>query len=102
MYLRDKTGKPLGCVAISRSKNGKQVRYQVSVANPVDKFERDLARHIAYGRLLEKPVRINGFVTESTQFDVNWAIMYNIATNKSLPSRARKAAQLWLNRNSVQ
>ena len=61
MYLRDSSYTPVGCVAISVSKNRKQVRYQYSVLNPSDDFERSLARHIALGRLVEKPVRLNGW-----------------------------------------
>lgn len=101
MYLRDEHFFPIGCVAISLSKNRSTVRYQVSVLNPVDQFERGLARHIALGRLLENPIRITGFDGQQDGFEVTMAVMESIECS-NLPNRARKAARRWLNQNSVQ
>lgn len=99
MYLRDERYMPVGCIAISLNKDRSAVKYQVSVVNPVDKFERSLARHIALGRLVEKPIRIAGFDGNQDKYEINCAIMENITSSKELPSRARKAAKNWLKFN---
>ena len=96
MYLRDNSFTPVGCVAISVSKNGKQVRYQCSILNPSDKFERSLARHIALGRLLEKPIRINGWDGNQNKYEITLAVMYDIVKSKNIPNRAKKAAKNWI------
>lgn len=99
MYLRNSSNQPVGCVAISLSKSRRQVRYQLSVLNPVDKFERSLARHIALGRLIEIPVRLNGFDGTQAKYDVTMAVMQNIVASDAAPSRAKKAAQNWIDLN---
>ena len=100
MYLRDLKGMPVGCVAISLNKDRTQIRYQLSVLNPVDKFERDLARHIAYGRLLEKPVRIPAD-SNWKKFDITAEVMVDIFHSKTTPARAKRAARLWMDDNGV-
>lgn len=100
MYLRDSQYSPIGCVAISLTKSRQTVRYQFSVVNPVDKFERSLARHIALGRLLEKPVRLTGFTGEQNNWEITKAVMQSILKSKESPARAKKAAKNWLKYNS--
>jgi hypothetical protein len=94
MFLRDKKGMPVGCVAISLSQKTNKIRYQVSVLNPIDSFKRDLARQIALGRLLEKPFVIP--MRGTGQYDITFEVMNAIESNTELPKRARKAATLWL------
>jgi|GEM_PF-2732673 len=96
MYLRDERYNPVGCVAISLTKNRQTVRYQLSVLNPVDKFERSLARHIALGRLVEKPIRLHGFDGNQDNNEITYAVMQSILESKTVPTRAKKAAKLWL------
>ena len=97
MYLRDHKGQPQGCVAcqIKRSGNDYVGSYQLSVLNPVDKFNRGVARALAKGRLLENPIQ---FVLPSSpsMHEITDQMMAAIATNESLPTRARKSAQRWL------
>jgi len=71
----------------------------MSVLNPVDKFERSLARHIALGRLLEKPIRLKGFDGEQDNHQITTAVMQSLLQSKNVPARARKAAKLWLQYN---
>jgi hypothetical protein len=101
MYLRDKKFMPVGCVAISLSKNRKQVRYQLSVQNPEDTFKRSLARHIALGRLVEIPVRLNGFDGTQSSFDITLAVMQDILDSPDTPTRAKKSAMNWIKFNTV-
>lgn len=101
MYLRDEKYNPVGCVAVSLTKNRQTVRYQLSVVNPVDKFERSLARHIALGRLLEKPIRLSGFDGKQSNHVIINAVMASILSSKTTPARAKKAAKLWLQCNSL-
>jgi hypothetical protein len=99
MYLRDEHYRPVGCIALSINKDRNRIRYQVSVLNPVDNFERSLARHIALGRLVEKPFVIRGLNGDENNHEISTYVMNDIVKNSKLPSRAKKAAALWLHVN---
>lgn len=90
-------GQPVGCVAIKVSQKAgpRWLSYQLSVLNPRDRFNRELARQLALGRLVEKPVsiRVTGTLTMK---GITELVMLDIARDKSAPGRARKAAKRWL------
>lgn len=99
MFLRDAQEHPVGCVAISVDRKNHRLNYQMSVLNPSDRFDRKMARHLALGRLVEAPVSIpvkRG--EELNMHDISTCVMKSIAQSKA-PSRAVKAAKLWLNTN---
>ena len=100
MYLRTQSGCPVGCIAINYKRGDKSLTYQVSVLNPNDKFDRAVARQLATGRLLEKPISVS-VEPNSTIHDVSLSVMDHIAytTDRSVPSRAIKCAKIWLNKN---
>ncbi len=98
MFLRNYVGTPIGCVAITLSRSKGVVEYQVSVLNPADRFNRAVARQLAYGRLVEQPLSVP-IKKECSMHDVSHAVMTGIASNPNLPSRAIKAAKLWLKSN---
>jgi hypothetical protein len=101
MYLRNEKYMPIGCVAISLNKDRTQVRYQLSVVNPHDEFEKSLARQIALGRLIEMPVRLNGFSGQQNNQQITFAVMNHILKSKTTPTRAKKAARNWLTFNDL-
>ncbi|HEY5267567.1 MAG TPA: hypothetical protein VII94_00330 [Candidatus Saccharimonadales bacterium] len=90
-------GKPVGCLAIKVSQRAgpRYLSYQHSVLNPRDQFNRELARQLALGRLVECPVfiRVTGTLTMK---QITELVMLNIAQDKHAPGRARKAAKCWL------
>jgi len=106
MYLRSSypvvdgvltSGTPVGCVAI-RVK-GRKVEYGLSVLNPADPFNRKVARELAAFRLTDRPtsltvVGLSGPALD--MHDITEAVMTNLASDKDAPSRARKAAKVWL------
>jgi hypothetical protein len=98
MFLRDKTGKPVGCIAMSVNldRDKYSFRYNYSVLNPVDEFKRDLARQIALGRLLEAPIKVKCELPLTGRDDVSYEVMVDIANNSNVPARARRAARAWL------
>jgi hypothetical protein len=98
MYLRDSKNQPVGCIAISISKDRRSVQYQLSVLNPADRFERSLARHITLGRLVEKPIRLQ-LSKDASNHVVSELVMTDISELTDTPSRARKAAKLWIDLN---
>lgn len=98
MFLRNYAGTPIGCVAIVLHRSQGVVEYQTSVLNPVDRFNRAVARQLAYGRLVEQPLSVP-VKKECSMHDVSYAVMSGIASNPNLPSRAIKAAKLWLANN---
>lgn len=105
MFLRDRygsnKGNPCGCLAISLVPTGgakarNDIHYQVSILNPVDKFNRSLARQLARGRLQEKPFLIGNVSANATMHEITGIVMEAVALNDNLPKRARKAAFNWL------
>lgn len=96
MFLRDKRNVPVGCLAITVSSNMKEINYQYSVLNPVDGFNRSLARELAAGRLVTKPIVINSDLKFLGINDITRTVMLDIAFNSHAPTRAIKAAELWL------
>ena len=95
MYLRDSKGQPVGCVAI-KVVSDKLVTYQMSVLNPADRFNRAVARQLALGRLVA-PLTARLPYQAINMHDITEAVCVDICNDKSAPSRARKAAKLWLN-----
>lgn len=92
-------GNPVGCIAIKVSKSGRFAKYQLSVKNPLDQFDRAMARQLALGRLAEAPFTVR--LPENARMDqITRAVMTDIANDTSAISRARKAAKLWLKWNS--
>lgn len=95
MFLRDKNYFPSGCLAISVDRSKQEVKYQLSVLNPKDRFDRSLARSIALGRLVEKPVTIS-VPNDATMHQISEAVMRDIVSGTKVPARAVKSAKLWL------
>lgn len=110
MYLRDKTRRPVGCLAIKKVADG-VIHYQVSVCNSKDHFDRKEARYVAVLRLLENPLVVNSdFV--NTGIGIARVVMSDVASKSTnvvsktasvatkstvLPRQAVKAARLWVN-----
>lgn len=99
MYLRDKAGQPVGCVAINMGARKRSVEYQLSVRNPVEKFDKAFARQLALGRLVEVP-HVTDVAKDHNVHDLTKAVMSQIESLSLYPSRARKAARLWLRTNT--
>lgn len=107
IYLRAPNGHPVGCVAMSYDRANRVVSYQASFLNPRDKFDRYVARNIAVGRLATKArqAEIVGYShllsSDITTHDITKVVMIEISSMMDgVPSRAVKAAKLWLSNNS--
>lgn len=103
-YLREANGQNVGAVAIKvRRDIGNDfydlVEYRVSVVNPLDRFDRELARQLALGRVLEAPFMVRVPINP-TMFEISRAVMKDIARDSGAPSRARRAARNWLRNNT--
>lgn len=92
MFIRGSNNHPVGCLAL-KFNNG-SVDYQVSTLNPVDRFNRPVARQLALGRLLEAPITIT--TNNSNIHDVVRSVMNHVINNKTVPNRTRKAAANWM------
>ena len=93
MFLRGSNNHPVGCIAMRLG--GNSVAYQVSTLNPVDKFNRRVARQLALGRLLESPFLIQA--NASNIHETVRSVMQDISRNKSVSNRARICAARWIN-----
>lgn len=102
MYLRDKNYRPVGCVAMHLHSKRRTVRFQVSTWNPVDEFDRALARQLALGRMVDSPNVVKSDKEFGDMFAVTMEVMTSIANGKQYPSRARKAAAKWVRENKAQ
>jgi len=98
-YLRDRKGNPVGCVAIKllpQVEHSRQlVVYQTSILNPLDNFDRALARQLALGRMVEKPLTVRVMSNPSMR-EITEEVMRDIAADSGQPTRARQAAKRWL------
>jgi hypothetical protein len=109
MYLRDNNnpqgrGNPVGCLAIGLDSvtNPTKVSYQLSVLNPADKFDRDLARLKAAARLEGKPIELSVSLDKDfSSHEVASVVMNHLKNNKEAPARARRAANIWLKEAEV-
>lgn len=102
MFLRDKSNSPVGCVAILINPSTRLVEYQFSVVNMAqDTFNRETARQLALGRLIESPITIPLRERNLNMFNISQAVMKNLSRRKNAPSRAVKAAKTWLKDNAA-
>lgn len=104
MFLRDKKKQTIGCVAIDVTKQGNSLllTYGLSVLNPLDKFNRTLARNIALGRNRSLDKQDIVYVASmANMHDISKAVMSNLSFNIRAPNRARRAAKLWLTNNDT-
>jgi hypothetical protein len=114
VYLRDSQKFPVGCVAIKLDREASALYYQVSIVNPADRrhpitgkslpFNRDVAKHLALGRLVEKGLLVYMSPTANMN-QVSTLVMTDLASfshplhRGDIPTRAIKAAKLWLRWN---
>ena len=95
MYLRDANYRPVGTLAITVNRQKNTAEYQLSVLNPLDKFDRREGQLKALERLVEKPITVL-LPVNASMYDISEAVMYSLAKSKTAPSRAVKGAKLWL------
>ena len=102
MYLRDNKRQPVGCIVLALNASKTKIRYQMSVLNPADRFDRSMARVIAKGRLLECPLTITLDEPLDSMHEISERVMISIVDNfaGNFPARARKAAKRWLSINT--
>jgi len=103
-YLKDENGRYVGCIAIRElpaHKGAKTVvvEYRVSTLNPSDSFDKDVARQLALGRVVEAPYTVR-VPTGANLYAISTAIMTDIAADSTAPSRTRRAAKNWLRKNT--
>lgn len=103
-YLKDENGRYVGCIALQehsahRGSKTVLVEYRISTANPTDTFDKDVARQLALGRLIEAPytVRVRA---GANMYEISAIIMKDIASDSTAPSRTRRAARNWLRQNT--
>lgn len=98
MFLRDRQGAPQGCLAIQVSPNKELITYQFSVLNPIDRFDRALARDLSAGRLITAPIVVKPSKRAYSVHVITNAVMQHLSKSPLAPSRARRAAKLWLSK----
>lgn len=102
-YLKDENGHYVGCIAIQEHPENHDedrylVEYRVSALNPADKFDKDVGRQLAIGRMVEAPYCVY-VARQPSMHGVSIVIMRDIARDSTLPSRVRRAAKFWLRKS---
>jgi hypothetical protein len=96
VYLCDTA---IACIASNIDLEKKELSYQVSICNPVDVFDKPIARQLAIGRLVEKPIKFT-FNGELNAFAISKLILNHILSSQQkriYPRRFYKAVidALW-------
>jgi hypothetical protein len=100
MYLRTKSGDPVGCLAINVNPCTGAVKYQYSTVNAKqDSFDRTTARNLSSQRLACDPISVKLPSDRLTMYNITEAVMKNLSRRSNVPSRASKAALNWLKEN---
>jgi hypothetical protein len=110
MYVRDSSWNPIGAIVISAEHNKQRAEYQLSMRNPEDAidpstgrkraFDRRHARLLAMERLVDDPITVR-LPKNANQHDISMAVMKDIATSRTAPSRAVKFAKMWVREVSL-
>src|SRR5271157_3257476 len=89
MFLRNANREPIGCVAINVFRETGKLHYQVSVVNRMDRFNlltgkdlpfnREVARHLAVGRLVENPFEV-GMPADATMNQISTIVMRDLSS----------------------
>lgn len=106
VYLREKVkdlrhrGFPVACVAMHIDRNTNVVVYGVTTVHPDDKkgsYVSNDGRALAVGRLIldQKSFSFPRHQHHNVN-DITCLLMKHLLTDKSLPTRTRKALKLWL------
>ena len=95
IYLRDISYRPVGTLVVSVNRQKNTAEYQLSTLNPADRFDRKEGQLIALRNLVERPITVLLPVCP-TMHDVSRAVMTSLSQSDFAPSRAVKAAKLWL------
>ena len=100
MFLRDKSGTPYGCLAVEVKET--EIHYQLSVKNPIDRWDRKRAHEIAVARLTKRPFIVPVIMPEKTKFnyfDITYVVMMDLINSHctEVPGRAVKSAKRWVN-----
>lgn len=92
-YVRNpETWHPVGCIAY-RTKSDGQVEFETSTWNPHDKWNKQMAREIAEGRLEKHPQKIS----LDTRTSVHTRLLESICSiNSHFPKRLVKNAEKML------
>lgn len=100
-YIRNEKGFPVACLAYTREDG--LFKYAVSVHNPKDKFDREMARKVAGGRLLKNessscmgiPLE-DEFKDWSTKDCIQFVMEQFADEDYMFPTRLQKAAKQYL------
>lgn len=100
-YVRDKDGKPVACIATKRENQSIAIAF--SVCNPVDQWNKKIARDKAIGRVNSVSFLHHCF----GEGDIKKNVMKTLAKGEpilddegllvvSIPTRLKQAAKFWL------
>ena len=88
-FLRDRTMFPVACLA--SEKIDTTIKVALSIHNPIDTFNRSRGRDIA-----EKRLQKGKLYAELSADRPKVQLMWKLFNDKELPTRVRKAAEVWL------
>lgn len=100
-YLRDENRFPVACVAHELVDG--YVRYAVSTHNPLDTYNKTMAKHIATSRLKIGSSYSNAVLDgPDWKLNIMWDILAPIdCDGRRFPQRAMRAAQAWIEQYNI-
>lgn len=101
-YIRDKNKVPVACLAYSHhmEASGSVLRFGLSVHNPSDRFNREVAADLAIGRFVRSPIIIK-FDANTTLKNMLHDLMVGLINDKNSPNRLKKAAKNYIDHNQA-
>ena len=97
LYLRDTSGNPHSVIAMHVDREAKALSFQISTANKSERFDKEIGRDLAYGRLLADSHVITIEHANANAHELNSYVMNCIITCSSLFAvKAVKSAVRWL------
>lgn len=104
-YQASSRGAPFGCVAVSQV-DKETVKYQFSICNPADTFNREHARNICMARLSKSPITLKVDCSEMTNpnhHGVMYAVLSALKEDRKTSRRIVKSVKEWMkNFNQMQ
>jgi hypothetical protein len=103
-YLRNKNNFPIACLAYNISFDTRVVLYGLSTYNLRDElvYDQHMGRCLAVGHAMLDKNTITLPKGMVKLHDILWMLMSHLHKDKTLPTRARKAINAWLNHSIEQ
>lgn len=94
-FVRNRDGRPVGCIAYRLDREQGNLNYEVSTHNPQDEYNRATARFVAEGRLNKHPRTVSFNPRQPPKLDTLLeSAVGDLIFSETVPNRLKKALRL--------